>query len=141
VLLWTRGEALKATVRCFKDWLDSREGKDAGEVQAAIAQVRLFIEQHGNSRFESLNGSQDRAVTNRAGWRRENGANEEWLIPPETWKAEVAIGHDPKLVARVLAERGMLKRASDGFQRVEKIQGRSQRVYVLTARIVEAEDG
>jgi uncharacterized protein (DUF927 family) len=142
VVPWTQKEALKATVRCFKDWLDSRDGKEAGEVQAAIARVRLFIEQHGNSRFESLNGSQDRVVTNRAGWRRGDGANEEWLIPSETWKSEVTVGHDPTLVARVLAERGMLKRANDGFQRVEKIHGRSQRVYVVTAKIVmEAERG
>ena len=68
---------------------------------------------------------------------RGEGNNEEWLIPPETWKSEAAIGHDPKLVARTLAERGMLRRANDGFRRVEKIQGRSQRVYVLTAKIME----
>jgi uncharacterized protein (DUF927 family) len=137
VVPWTRGEVREAARRCFNDWFDSREGKEAGEVQAAIAQVRLFMQQHGNSRFEPLNSPRDRPVINRAGWRREDGAGEEWLIPPETWKAEVAIGHEPKLVARVLAERGMLKRANDGFQRVEKIQGRTQRVYVLTARIME----
>jgi uncharacterized protein (DUF927 family) len=137
VVPWLQGEAREAARRCFNDWFDSREGKEAGEVQAAIAQVRLFMQQHGNSRFERLNGAPDRPVINRAGWRSEDGAGEEWLIPPETWKAEVAIGHEPKLVARILEERGMLKRANDGFQRVEKIQGRSQRVYVLTARIME----
>jgi uncharacterized protein (DUF927 family) len=142
VVPWPQGEAWEAARRCFNDWFENREGKEAAEVQAAIAQVRLFIEQHGHSRFESLNSSLDRPVINRAGWRRGDGANEEWLIPPETWKAEVATGHDPKLLARVLAERGMLKRAKDGFQRVEKIQGRPQRVYVVTARIVtELEDG
>jgi uncharacterized protein (DUF927 family) len=142
VVPWPQGEAWETARRCFNDWFDSREGKEAGEVQAAIAQVRLFIEQHGHSRFEHLNSQLDRPVINRAGWRRGEGANEEWLIPPETWKAEVATGQDPKLVACVLAERGMLKRTKDGFQRVEKIQGRPQRVYVVTARILtEAEDG
>jgi uncharacterized protein (DUF927 family) len=137
VVPWPQGKTLEAARRCFNDWFDSREGKEAGEVQAAIAQVRLFIQQHGNSRFEPLNSSPDRSVINRAGWRRGEGVNEEWLIPSETWKVEVTTGHDPKLVARILAERGMLKRANDGFQRVEKIQGRSHRVYVLTARIME----
>jgi uncharacterized protein (DUF927 family) len=137
VVPWDRGEALEAARVCFNDWFDSREGKEAGEVQAAIAQVRLFIEQHGNSRFESIDIPPDRPVINRAGWRRGEGANEEWLIPSETWKAEVAAGHNPKAVARILAERGMLKRASDGFQRVEKIHGRPQRVYDLTAKIME----
>ena len=140
IVPWGEGEALDAAVRCFNDWFDSRGGKEAGEVQAVISQVRLFLEQHGDARFEPIDGSQDRAVNNRAGWRRDDGAGREWLIPPETWKSEVVTGHDPTFAARVLAERGMLKRANDGFQRVEKIQGRSQRVYVVTAGIVMEPD-
>jgi putative DNA primase/helicase len=140
IVPWKEGDALESARRCFDDWFNSRGGAEAGEVQAAIAKVRLFIEQHGGSRFEPT-GSQDRHVTNRAGWYKEDGARREWLIPPEVWKAEVAVGHDPTLVARVLADRGMLRRASDGFQCVERIQGRTQRVYVLTAKIIsEPED-
>ena len=66
--------------------------------------------------------------------RRRSSANG-WFHS-ETWKAEVAVGHNPTFVAEMLAEREMLKRAKDGFQCVEKIQGRSQRVYVVTARII-----
>ena len=135
IVPWQKGDALKAAYRCFTDWLDSRGGAEAGEVQAAISQVRLFIENHGDSRFEPI-GTQDRPVNNRAGWRKGDGSEREWLIPSETWKSEVAVGHDPQLVARVLAERGMLKRANDGFQRVERIQNITQRVYVVTARIL-----
>jgi hypothetical protein len=75
-------------------------------------------------------------VHNRAGWRRGDGLERQWLIPPETWKAEVVVGHDPILVARVLADRGLLRRASDGYQCVERIEGRSQRVYVVSAKIL-----
>jgi uncharacterized protein (DUF927 family) len=140
IVPWKEGDALKSAGRCFNDWLDSRGGKEAGEIQAAISQVRLFIEQHGDSRFEPMGERPDRPVTNRAGWRRGDGADRQWLIPPESWKAEVSVGHDPTLVARVLADRGMLKRAKDGFQCVEKIQGRPQRVYVVTAGIVAEPD-
>ena len=140
IVPWNEGEARDAARRCFNDWFDSRGGREAAEVQAAISQVRLFVEQHGDFRFEPMSGTPDRPVINRAGWHREKGTKREWLIPPETWKAEVAVGHDPTLVARVLAERGMLKRAKDGFQCVEKIQGRSQRVYVVTAGIVTEPD-
>ena len=136
IVPWAEGEALDAACRCFNDWFDGRGGKDAAEVHGAISQVRLFLEQHGNFRFEPIGGTSERSISNRAGWRRGDGPQREWLIPPETWKAEVAVGHDPKLVARVLADHGMLKRAKDGFQRVEKVQGRPQRVYVVTARIV-----
>jgi putative DNA primase/helicase len=135
IVPWNEGEALDASAQCFIGWLDNRGGMEAGEVQAAISQVRLFIEQHGDSRFEPVGGTPDRPVINRAGWRRGDYARE-WLIPPETWKAEVAVGQDPVLVARVLAERGMLKRARDGFQCVERIQGRATRVYVVTASII-----
>jgi uncharacterized protein (DUF927 family) len=135
VVPWTKGDALEASRRCFIDWCDSRGGGEAGEVQAAISKVRLFIERDGDSRFELI-GSQDRPVHHRAGWRRGDGPDREWLIPPETWKAEVTVGHDPRLVARVLADRGMLRRANDGHQCVERIQGRPQRVYVVTASIL-----
>jgi putative DNA primase/helicase len=135
IVRWEKGEALEDARRCFIDSLDSRGGAEAGEVQSAISQVRLFIENHGDSRFERI-GSEDRPVNNRAGWRKGDGAAREWLIPPETWKSEVAVGHDPVLVARVLADGEMLKRAPDGYQRVEKIEGRSQRVYVVTASIL-----
>jgi putative DNA primase/helicase len=136
VVPFSEGEVLDAARRCLRDWLNSRGGTEAGEVQAAISQVRLFIEQHGDSRFEPLGTPPDRPVNNRAGWRRGDGGDREWLIPPETWKAEVAAGQDPVLVACVLADRGMLKRAKDGFQYVERIQGRLMRAYVVTSRII-----
>ena len=135
IVPWQKGDALEAARRCFTDWFDIRGGAEAGEVQTAIAQVRLFIERHGDSRFEPI-GAPDRPVHNRAGWRRGDGPNHEWLIPSETWKSEVAVGHNPTLVARALAERGMLKRANDGFQSVEKIEGIPLRVYVVTASIL-----
>ena len=39
------------------------------------------------------------------------------------------------MVAKVLAERGMLLRGGDGFQPVRKIDGANKRVYVVTANI------
>ena len=54
VVPWQPGEALEAVRQCFADWFDSRGGTEAGEVQAGISQVRLFIENHGDFRFESL---------------------------------------------------------------------------------------
>jgi putative DNA primase/helicase len=135
IVPWQKGDALEGARRCFTDWFDSRGGVEAGEVQEAIAQVRLFIEQPGDSRFQPI-GAPDRPVNNRAGWRRGDGPNREWLIPSEIWKSEVAVGLNPTLVARVLVERGMHKRASDGFLCVERIQGIPQRVHVVTASIL-----
>jgi hypothetical protein len=57
------------------------------------------------------------------------------MVPPEIWKSEVCAGLDPKLVARVLADRNMLERAPDGLLKVHRIGGRSVRCYTITARI------
>jgi putative DNA primase/helicase len=138
IVPWEESEAIAAAGRCFQDWLDCRGGSEAGEVHAAISQVRLFIEQYGDARFERVDET-DRPVLHRAGWRRGEGADREWLIPPEIWKAEVTAGLNPTMVARVLKDRGMLERAPDGFQQVVRIQGSPTRVYVLKARIISEE--
>jgi len=137
---WQPEAAIKAARQCFADWLENRGGAEAGEVQAAISQVRLFIEQHGDSRFEPITGS-NRVVSNRAGWRRGDSLEQEWLIPPETWKAEVAVGQNAQLVARTLADNGMLTCGSDGgLTCVVKIQGKSMRVYAVKASILAGTD-
>ena len=138
VVPWAEGEAIEAAGKCFNDWLDSRGGTEAGEVHAAISQVRLFIEQYGDARFVSLDDP-NRTVFNRAGWRRGDGDDREWLIPPETWKTEVCAGFEPAMVARALESRHMLERASDGFLSVRKIEGRSKRVYVIKPAIISEE--
>jgi uncharacterized protein (DUF927 family) len=48
---WPEGEAIKAAVRCFNDWLAAWGGVGNKEVGAALSQVRHFIELHGESRF------------------------------------------------------------------------------------------
>jgi putative DNA primase/helicase len=134
---WRKGQATNAASWAFRQWIEGRGGVEAAEVRQAIEQVRRFIEQYGDSRFDSLAESGDRPADDRAGWRTGSGVAEEWMIPPETWKAEVCTGLDPKLVARTLSERNMLKSARDGFQSVVKIKGTAKRVYVVTAHIFE----
>jgi putative DNA primase/helicase len=113
----------------------ARGGTEPAEVRQAIEQVRLFIEQHGESRFEGLDDPGARPVNNRAGWREGSGPDREWMIPPEVWKTEICNGLDSTMVARTLAERGTLQRGGDGFQPVRKIDGANKRVYVVTANI------
>lgn len=61
--------------------------------------------------------------------------------PPETWKAEVAVGQNAQLVARTLADNGMLTCGSDGgLTCVVKIQGKSMRVYAVKASILAGTD-
>ena len=133
---WSAGEARKAAAWAFKAWLSNRGGAEPAEARQALAQVRLYIEQHGDSRFDPLDNPDAKPSPNRAGWRKGEGEAREWLIPPETWRFEICQGLDSKFVARTLAERGFLSRIGDGNLAVRTICGTSKRVYVVTARIL-----
>jgi hypothetical protein len=71
-----------------------------GRGPAGHRTLRLFIEQHGESRFEALDDPDARPVNNRAGWRKGSGPDREWMIPPEVWKSEICNGLDSTMVAR-----------------------------------------
>ncbi len=134
---WREGEAHEAAAWALAQWIEQRGGTAPAEVGQAIEQVRLFIEQYGDARFEPLDDPDVRAVPNRAGWRRGKGINREWLVPKEIWRSEICAGLDAGMVRRTLFEQGIISRGSDGFTRVEKIQGRTQRVTVITANIFD----
>jgi putative DNA primase/helicase len=92
---WAAGEARAAAVWALRDWIAMRGGTEPAEVRQAIEQVRLFIEQHGDARFELPDGSDARPVANRAGWRKGSGPDREWWVPPQVWKSEICLGLDP----------------------------------------------
>jgi uncharacterized protein (DUF927 family) len=128
---------LNAAAWALAQWIEGRGGTEPAEVRQAVEQVRLFIEQHGESRFEPLDDADTRAVNNRAGWRRGGGSDREWMAPPEVWKSEICNGLDSTMVARTLARRGMLRRGPDQFAAVVKVGGLAKRVFVLTSAIIE----
>jgi putative DNA primase/helicase len=134
---WREGEASESAAWALARLIKERGGTEPAEVSQAIAAVRLFIEAHGEARFDSLDDTGARPVNNRAGWRKATGEDRRWLIPTETWKREVCDGLDANFVASVLAERGMLERSGDGFQKTMRIEGRPQRVRVITPRIFD----
>jgi uncharacterized protein (DUF927 family) len=138
---WGGGAAFKAAAWGLQRWIEIRGGTGASEARQAIEQVRRFIEAHGEARFEAIDEEARPPVHNRAGWRSGKGAEQEWLVPPETWKSEICRGMDPVFVARVLAERKMLHRGRDSFQSVRKISASNRRVYVLTVNILASDGG
>jgi uncharacterized protein (DUF927 family) len=138
VLPWPEGEALRAAGACFGAWLAERGGAGAAEDATALAQVRAFLEAHGESRFTPLLPSSINSepappeltrTVNRAGWRRQAEKDDdkskskaietrpdnqdvperwEFLILPETWKGEVCKGLDGRRTAEVVAARNLL---------------------------------
>ncbi len=93
---------------CFNGWLEARGGSGASEDAAILAAVRLFIEQHGASRFQDADNP-NAVCINRVGFRRKDGDDAEFLILPEAFRAEVIKGHSVKRVISLLKEQGWLR--------------------------------
>lgn len=141
---WPRGEAEAAARRCFVDWLAARGGSGESEPRAMVAQVQSFIGLHGDGRFTDMNRvGDDRAPRTlvRAGWRTDESGGDEYWVLPEVWRNEVCKGFDPVAVAKVLAERNLLKPESPGkFTRRERLKnGERVRVYRLLPGLLEVE--
>jgi putative DNA primase/helicase len=170
---WDAGEAADAARSCFAIWLSARGGAGDTEHTAILRQVSAFFQLHGGSRFVSWHrATDDHApnVINRAGYRRmltgegaainshidhhasygdrmhpadADAAEYEYFVFTEVFKAELCKGFDPKLVARLLIERGLLvpetgERAS--AQRQERLPGLGKtRVYRFKPGIISME--
>ena len=71
---WVEGESITAAERCYLDWLRARGTSRPFDVEAALEQVRGFIETKGVSRFPTLSGSRidspGERIMDRAGFRR-----------------------------------------------------------------------
>lgn len=139
IVPWQEGEASAAAAWALARWVEGRGGTEPAEVRQAIEQVRLVIEQHGEARFDSLEDPDAKPASNRLGWRKGSGAAREWWIPPQVWRVEICAGLDPTMVARTLAERGMLRtQGGRGFQCKVNLGGdRRAQAYVLTAAIID----
>ncbi|GBR28625.1 DNA/RNA helicase [Komagataeibacter oboediens DSM 11826] len=151
VLPWQRGEATRAALVCFRSWLDDRGGTQAAEDRTAIEQVRLFIEEHGESRFTLLGGldgdgddSRSRTI-NRAGYRRkvttEGGAEKwEYLIFPAVWREVVCKGLDARRAAQSLIAAGYLNSGGGGSPTSvikDPEKEKAARFYVVNGEIVD----
>jgi uncharacterized protein (DUF927 family) len=130
---WKTGDAEEAVARCWHDWLDARGGAGPAEEREAIEQVRLFLEQHGESRFTlAWSPDKDRPVSNRAGFRKvgDNGAT--YYILPGVFRQEICKGYDAKAVARAMALRSWLVTEADRHPTNARIPGEGlRRVYVI----------
>jgi len=137
IVPWPAGAARDAAAWALERWIDLRGGTEPAEARQAIECVRLFIEQHGDARFASVDEPDARPVANRAGYRKGGGAEREWWVLPEVWRADICVGHDAQFVARVLARAGMLRKQAEGLQCKVRIGNTTLRAYVVTAAIFE----
>ena len=152
ILPWPPGEAEDAAMAMLNAWIARRPGGvGAAEAEAQLDRLRGALVQHGAGRFTSLQLLQgagwqeadpDRPVQNRIGWRKRDGGRDEFLIPPETWRAEVCAPAtlDPIATARTLAEGGFLRRDGKNLMVKERLPGFANpvRVYAVSAALLES---
>ncbi len=143
IVPWKFGDAIEAVGTCFGSWLEMRGGIEPAEVTAGIAQVRLFIEMHGESRFTPWGEAEsNRPTINRAGFRKSDAdEGTEYYVLPEVWKSEVCKGFDSGMIARELASRGLLIPGSDDKPQSthRPLSGKPMRFYRLAASIFESD--
>lgn len=134
ILPWKKGEAMKGVQTCFRAWIAQRGGKGAAEDLAIVQQVRLFLEQHGSSRFQDFD-SPDEKCLNRAGFKEKHGDTLRFFVLPEVFKRELVPGYDHKRAGKVLYEAGILEKPEDPQAQMQRMtlpgMGR-QRCYVLS---------
>ncbi len=113
---WDAGEAEHAAGVCFRGWLAMRETPGSIDTERGVAQVRAFLEKHGASRFQSVkplvkgDGVTEERVIDRAGYKRTDSDETEFLIFKEAFRASVCAGLDHKAVLAELEKRGFLRR-------------------------------
>ncbi len=137
---WKKGESSAAAGKCFASWLELFGGAVNHEERALLAQVRAFLEAHGQSRFQNLSG-EDQHTVNRAGFFRVVDSNREFLILPEAFKQEVCKGFAPKFAKDTLLKHGWLLPGSDRIAAKVRPAGMGPAwVYTLSPRIWEGDE-
>ena len=145
ILPWEAGHAKWGILQCYSAWLDSRGDNSASEEIRALAQVREYLERNGESRFPVMQvGIEDNVgqhTINRTGFRQilDDASTEYWVLP-EMFRTEICNGFDPKLVTRVLRERGHLEVDGAGKTSInKKLPGiGSQRVYIIKPTLMQS---
>ncbi len=151
---WPQGEAVKACMRMFKDWLHAFGGEENREPRKIVGHVQAWIQAHAGARLEdwrrpSVVDSHAPRTMNRAGWKRPTAEtacfNEkdqvfEYLIYPAVFKGELCNGFDPAQVTKELLKAGVLERG-DGRNITVKVRepgaGGTSRLYCIKPDLLE----
>jgi uncharacterized protein (DUF927 family) len=145
---WGSGEASHAGRCCFSAWLNERGGAGSFDTEAAIRQVRIFLERNGSSRFQPTTTRHDRSgdeiqerVIDRAGFWRDSDGDREYLVFPQVFRKEVCAGYNYMMVAAELQKRGYLESGNEKdhpYMKQERVPGSSNpfRFYAVRGTIL-----
>jgi uncharacterized protein (DUF927 family) len=141
---WDAEEASNGVKACFDSWLEGFGGTGNKESSNIINHVKGFIEAHGASRFEHMDGEPSRSINNRVGFYKGDGKGIEYMVMSESFKNALCNGYDVKTVIKVLREHNILTVGGDGRptqkRRIGALGDGSTRVYVLRLHTFETGD-
>ncbi len=140
---WPQGTAIAAAQSCFNAWVAARGGKGNLEPKQVLAQVRAFLEQHGEARFAPWDDD-GRVTHNRAGFRRvADDGRTRFYVLREAMRREVLSGLNVADALRTLADAGVLDLSTDGkATRPERLPGLGTvRCYVVNPTLWDVSNG
>lgn len=142
---WAKGEAIAASIRCFKDWL-AGYGTGNREHVKILGQIRLSIEQHGDGRFADVGRIDDKhapKTLNMLGYRDDREDGRHYFVLPESFKVTLCAGIDYREAVKLLVSKGCMK-AGDGKNLAPKVTLRpgdkAMRMFHIYPSILSAED-
>ena len=112
------------------------------EEQVAIDQVKIFFEQHGESRFSSWSSDpvDESKTINRVGFRRKNEEGEvEFYVFPNAFRNEICSGLDYRYVEKFCIKEDFLIPGSDNSPtRSERLPGftKTKRCYRFSSKVI-----
>jgi uncharacterized protein (DUF927 family) len=112
------GAANAAALDAFGCWYGARGGSKSAEAMDAVARVRAYLSNFGQSRFEPIAGGLDRTVGKRAGWYDAG----HFYIHQDAWAA-IHKGADPRRAADHLIAAGFLEGGGERDRRTMKVPG------------------
>lgn len=144
---WQQGDAINSAIACFKAWLAGYGGEGNKEQRDMLAQVRQFLETHGEGRFVLFDRADDTHAPNtlqRCGYRSADSSGAmEYFIFPESFKKEICKGFNYRAVAGLLLGKGYLK-PGDGKNLTTKYNAPHEgriRVFNILPSIWSDDDG
>lgn len=141
---WAKGDALRATNKCFDDWMLEAGGTAGADDKALFLQVSSFLQAHGSSRFppHDILAEDLRYVQNRAGFSHINGEDVFYLAESGTFKRDLCKGFNYNASVQSLIKAGWLLPGPDRTQhkrRIRAIGGKGLWFYLLTGKALGGE--
>jgi uncharacterized protein (DUF927 family)/5S rRNA maturation endonuclease (ribonuclease M5) len=116
----------------IKAWIHQRGGIQSHEEINFVKEVIIFLQEHGNSRFQPVDAEENMRIINRMGYKKNIEGRTEYYAFTDSFNKELIRGRDKTTLLNALAEKGILERDQEQFAKLKRLPDfNAKRVYVL----------